>query len=214
MRHSSIYGVFVCTVALFAAVLGDAVVEGISNANILWHGEYTDRSSLDLLPVFLLAVAALMLTQGLSLLAQARETGLSTRALIVSTSRALMPREISRLLPAIFALQILVLFSMETTEQIVVYGHALGGALWLGGPVAMSLLTHALFAVAAAFSISHVVSALGNALTRIVKGIFARFVVRARSVIVLAPERVFCALALIVTTALVERGPPLSVALS
>jgi len=215
VKRSSIYGVFICAAALFAATLGDAVVEGISNADILWHGSYTDRSSLDLLPMFLLALAALIVTQGLSLLTQARETGLSTRALILSTSRALMPREVTRLLPAIFALQILVLFSMETAEQIVVYGHAFGGTLWLGGPIAMSLLIHAVFSVAAAFSISSTLSALANALTRMVKCIFARFAARAHPTIVLSPERIFCALTLIVTASLVERGPPpLSPALS
>jgi hypothetical protein len=211
VKRSSIVGVFVCAAAMFAAALGDAVVEGISNANVLWHGNYTDRSSLDVLPVLLLAVAALICAQGLSLAAQARQTGLSTRSLILSTSRALMPREIMPLVPAIFGLQICVLFGMETTEQIVVYGHAFGGVLWLGGPVAMSLLIHAFFGVAAAFLISNALRVLGAMLTRIVKCIFAGFVRRARATIVLSVERVFCALLLIVTASLVERGPPPSV---
>ncbi len=212
MKHSSIYGVFVCAVALFAAVLGDVVVEGISNAQIFWRGNYTDRSSLDLLPVFVLAVAALIATQSLALLARASETGISLRALILSTSRALMPREVARLLPAIFALQILVLFSMETTEQVVVYGHAFGGALWLGGPVVMSLTIHALFSVSAAFGLSSALSALSETITRIVKCLFARFVACARSTIVHFRKRVVFALALIVTESLVERGPPLPIA--
>ncbi len=212
MKHSSIYGVFVCAVALFAAVLGDVVVEGISNAQIFWRGNYTDRSSLDLLPVFVLAVAALIATQGLAVLAQKSETGLSARALILSTSRALMPRDIARLLPAIFALQVLVLFSMETAEQVVVYGHAFGGALWLGGPIVMSLTIHALFSVSAAFGLSIALSALGETITRIVKCIFARFVACARLTIVTLPKRIVFALALIVTESLVERGPPVLIA--
>jgi hypothetical protein len=48
VKRSSVHGVFVCAVALFAAVLGDAIVEGIPNANILWPDDYTDRSLLDL----------------------------------------------------------------------------------------------------------------------------------------------------------------------
>jgi hypothetical protein len=212
VKHSSIYGLFICAVALFAAVLGDAVVEGISNAGILWHGNYTDGSSLDLVPVFLLAVTALVLMQGFALLEHARQTGLSMRAVILSTSRALTPRDVARLLPVIFALQIVVLFGMETIEQIVVYGHAFGGAIWLGGPVVVSLMIHALCGVAAAFSISNAVGAIGDALTRIVTCIFARFVACARSAVVLSRRRIFFALALIVTASLVERGPPLSVA--
>jgi hypothetical protein len=208
VKHSTIYGVFVCAAALFAAVVGDAVVEGISNSGIFWRGRYTDGSSLDLLPVFLLAIAALIATQVLSLVAQARETGLSTRSLIVSTSRLLAPRAMLRLLPIVFGLQLCMLFSMETTEQIVVYGHLFGGVLWLGGPVAFSLLLHAGIAIGATFALSHVLRALGAALTRIVTSIFARFITCARPVIVSARERVAYVLALIVTASLVERGPP------
>lgn len=208
VKQTSIYSAFVCTVALFAAVLGDLVVESVSNAQILWRGNYTDRSSLDLLPVFLLAVTALVLTNGLLLLAQARESGLSTRSLILSTSRALRGSEIARLLPAIFAAQLFVLFCMETTEQVVVYGHALGGTLWLGGPVAISLSVHALFGVAAAFGLAKTVSALAEAITRIVTCIVARFVECSRSTVLLLRKRIAFTLALIVIDSLVERGPP------
>jgi hypothetical protein len=213
LKRTSVYIVFVCAVALFAAVIGDAVVEGVSNTGALWRGNYTDRSSLDLFPVFLLAVTAFIMTKGLSLLEHARATGLSTRAIVLSTSRAVVAAEIVRLLPIIFMLQLAILYSMETTEQIFVYGHAFGGTLWLGGPVAASLVIHALCAVATAFVLSSALSALGRALTRIVRCMFARFVVRARRTIVLGPRRVFCALALIVTAAFVERGPPAIIAL-
>jgi hypothetical protein len=208
VKRSSIVGVFVCAIALFAAALGDALVEGISNADILWHGNYTDHSSLDIFPAFYLAVVALVLTQGVSLFAQARKSGLSTRSLILSTSRVLTTREIARLLPAIFGLQLFVLFSMETTEQLAVYGHVLGGALWLGGPITVSLAIHASVTVAAALSISNALGVLGATLTRIVKCIFARFVVCARPSMALSLKPVFYALALIVTDSLVERGPP------
>ena len=80
MKHSSIFGIFVCGIALFSAALGDAVDEGISNANVLWHGNYTDRSSLDISPAFLMAATALVFTHGLSFYAQARESRLSARS--------------------------------------------------------------------------------------------------------------------------------------
>jgi hypothetical protein len=206
----SIRGTFVCIVALLAAVLGDALVEGLSNAGILWHGQYTDQSSLDLFPV-LLAVIAIALMLGRSVKQQIRATGLPARTLIVSTSRALIPNEIAAALPAIFSLQLFILFSMETIEQIVVYGHDFGGTLWLGGPIAVSLLIHALFAVACAFLLSGALRALTNALIRVVRCIFARYVelVRTGQVETLRSTRECAAPQLIISASIVERGPPL-----
>ena len=48
------------------------------------------------------------------------------------------------LFSAIFAAQLVVLYAMETSEQIAVAGHALGGTVWLGAPVAVALALHAL----------------------------------------------------------------------
>lgn len=208
MKHSSIVGIFVCGIALFSAALGDAVVEGISNADVLWHGNYTDHSSLDILPAFLVAATALVLTHGFSFYARVSRSRQSARSLVLSTSRILTARQMLRLLPAAFALQLVALYGMETTEQIAVYGHAFGGALWLGGPIAPSLVIHAGVAVGAAFSLSKALAALGDMLTHIVKCIFARFVACARASIVVSLKRVSYALALIVTDSLVERGPP------
>jgi hypothetical protein len=213
VKNTSIRGVFICTAALLAAVLGDAVVEGVSNAGILWHGHYTDQSSLDLVPVLVLAAIGGVITLGL-FVRRHLAPGLAPtmRALLLSTSKFLAPREIARLLPAILALQMLVLFGMETAEQFVVYGHTFGGTLWLGGPIAASLFVHALLTAGCAFSISSAVTAVANALTRIVKCIFAWFValVRASPAMAICNERLFCLLQLIATASRVERGPPLS----
>jgi hypothetical protein len=210
-RRSSIVGIFACAAALLAAVLADALVEGISNSDIVWHGHYTDQSSLDLLPVFLVAVLALILTLGTWLLAEARETRSSTRSLIRSSARVQIRGQITRLLPAIFALQIVVLFVMETVEQIIVYGHAFGGTLWLGGPVVISLLTHALVTVVCAFSLSSGLRALAKALFPILTCIFARYVAQlhVRPMTAQRRTRVLCVLQLVITSSDVERGPPL-----
>ena len=214
VNHTSIRGVFACSAALLAAVAGDAVLEGISNAGILWHGHYTDRSSLNLLPVFLLAVLAIIATLGLSVCRRARETGLSARSLLISSSRSLAEPNVVRLLPAIFLLQILVLFSMETMEQIAVYGHIFGGVLWMGAPIIASLLGHAFFTVVSAFSLSKGLEALTKALVSIVKQLFMLLAALAgeRPAPILHPERVR-AVQLLISALLGERGTPLFIAL-
>ena len=112
-----IRAVFICAVAFLAATLGDALVESISNAQVLWQGHYTDRSSLNLLPMSAVALAAFMTTLALVLAEYLRRTGGSPRELWSSAARVLVPSDIpspSALLPAIFALQIPTLFAMET----------------------------------------------------------------------------------------------------
>jgi hypothetical protein len=69
------------------------------------------------------------------------------------------------------------------------------------------------WSLAAAFSASNALSALDHALVRIVKCIFARFVTHGRPTTILWLERIFGALALVVTASFVVRGPPLLVAL-
>jgi hypothetical protein len=200
----------VCTAALVAAALGDALVEGLSNAGVLWQGQYTDQSSLDLLPLFV-AVIAIVVLLGRWVKRKIRSTGLPARTLIASTSRALVPNEMTSALPAIFALQLSILFSMETIEQIVVYGHDFGGTLWLGGPIAVSLLIHALIAIACAFLFSGALRAVARALICAVKCIFARYVeiLAAHRAETLRPEQTCRAPQLIVAASIVQRGPPL-----
>jgi hypothetical protein len=122
--------IYICSVAFLAATLGDALVESISNAQVLWQGHYTDRSSLDLLPMSAVALATFMTTLTLVVTEYLRRTDGSPRELWSSAARVLVPSDIPSLLPAIFALQIPTLFAMETVEQIVVYGHPLGETLW------------------------------------------------------------------------------------
>jgi hypothetical protein len=133
--------IFCCATAVLAAALSDPVVEGLSNAGLFGPGAYTDHSTLDVAPT---------LAVGL---------GLSLLFIICAVRRALAPhrcapgwlraaaslidqRSAQRLLPAIFALQMSVLWLMETLEQIVVVGHPFGGMIWLGGPLAASLVFH------------------------------------------------------------------------
>ena len=162
----SIRSAFVVTVSFCAATLGDLVLEGISNSGLLWRGHYTDNSSLDLLPMCGLALLALLVT--FCLLVREQVVG-SFRALMYSMPRALRARVVVRLLPAIVALQLVTLFTMETVEQIVVYGKPLGGSLWLGAPTAVALLVHAIIGSAIAFGIALVLTRSADHVVRVVR---------------------------------------------
>jgi len=208
---SLIRAVFICAVAFLAATLGDALVESISNAQVLWRGNYTDRSSLDLLPMSAAALTAIMATLTLVLSEYLRRTGGSPRELWSSAARVLVPCDIPSLLPAIFALQIPTLFAMETVEQIVVYGQPLGGTLWLGGPILAALVLHALIAATCAFLVARGLTALAQTLLRAVAFVLSWFIERQETRPTLVPrsqpirraEQTFC------RTHTGERGPPL-----
>ena len=62
---------------------------------------------------------------------------------------------------------------METMEQIVVYGHPLGGMLWLGGPIAISLVLHAFACAAFLFFIAHCIRALALRTARAIRALYA-----------------------------------------
>jgi hypothetical protein len=160
---------FALAVAFLGAATGDAVLEGISNAGLLWRGHYTDNSSVDLLPMLCVAAVALGTTLVLMVRTRMRRSRSCVRALLASASRALSLPMVARLLPAIFALQLLALFLMETCEQVAVYGHPLGGSLWLGAPVLASLFLHGAFAAASAFGLASFVTACAERIVRVVR---------------------------------------------
>jgi hypothetical protein len=191
MKQSAILKAFIATAAVLAAVMGDAAVESISDAGVLWHGRYTDRSSVDLLPVALIALIGLALTLGSLLSAYLSGSRQMTRRFVVSSARVLTPHQIMRVVPSIFGLQLVVLLVMETLEQVVVYGHASGGTLWLGGPIVASLLIHAIAAIVSAFGIASSLRRLADALLRAVACIFGEYLPfeRSRPLFLLRPGR-------------------------
>jgi hypothetical protein len=160
---------FVFTSAIAAAVIGDAVVEAVSNSLIAWRGAYTDRSSLDLLPMSLFAALMFALVVSLMMRRELAAGRLSERALIIAVSRLFGPRDVTRLLGPTFLLQIATLFGMETVEQSIVYGHPLGGALWLGGPMIASLIIHFALGVACAFGLARALADFARAVGKLVR---------------------------------------------
>jgi hypothetical protein len=149
VRVSSKRLLFCLAVAVIAAAVADPIVEFVSNAGWFGPGSFTDRSNLDVFPALLAGSGVL----ALYLIGAAR-------AVLAGTA---LPRRLASLVPAIFVLQIAALYVMETAEQLIVGGHTLGPAVWLGGPILASLAIHAAFCVTITFWIAR--SARGLALT-------------------------------------------------
>jgi hypothetical protein len=157
---------FCLAVATIAAVIGDFIVEDASNHGIFGPGDFTDHSSWILSPALLAGSVfiALHLFHRLrdAQLAQVGPSWLQlTRNAIGSNAWSLIP--------LVFAIQLVTLFTMERTEQLVVYGHFLPGAIWLGGPIVASLSIHALLCCLVTLTAASLVRILANATVQLVK---------------------------------------------
>lgn len=124
---------FCIAAALVAASIADPLVEFASNSGSFGPGSFTDHSNQDVLP----ALAAGLALGAVYVFCRAR------RILTAHGGAVVRAIGVRPLLPYIFAVQIALLYGMETVEQIVVAGHSLGGTIWLGGPPAASLGVHA-----------------------------------------------------------------------
>ncbi len=129
---------------MLAAALADPCLEFASNAGWFGSGRFTDHSMADVLPTLLFGALFLV----------AQLLGIFRRASIRLRLDEPLRRPLARLLPGIFMLQLALLFSIESLEQRLVYGDFLGGALWLGAPIAIALVVHALFTLCTAFLVA------------------------------------------------------------
>ena len=145
--------------AVIAAAVADPIVEFASNAGAFGSGNFTDRSNLDVLPALLAGIGLLAIY-------------LVRRARTVLADRS-FARGVASRVPVIFCLQILALYVMETGEQFITYGHALGPAIWLGGPVLVSLAVHAAICIALVLWIAHSAPTLARTTLRVIRVIRA-----------------------------------------
>ena len=164
---------FCFAVAVLAAAITDPLVEAASNAGSFGSGNYTDHSNLNIVPA--LCVAALL--AGFLLFLRVRDV-LEHRSeplpqWLRMSGDALAGQRLCSLLPGIFAVQLVALFFMETCEQIVVAGRPLGGTIWLGGPVLISLALHATMCFATTFIAGEAMRCSAHTALRI-----ARFILR------------------------------------
>jgi hypothetical protein len=130
---------FCLAVAIVAAAVADPCVEAISNAGFFGPGPYTDRSNLDVVPALFVGMLC-VLTYFV----------LRVRRELARVSDEAIRQRGGRLLVCAYGVQLGVLAAMETLEQILVYGHTLGGTVWLGGPVWFALAIHACVCLAVA----------------------------------------------------------------
>ncbi|MBV8343936.1 MAG: hypothetical protein JO190_02955 [Candidatus Eremiobacteraeota bacterium] len=199
MANSSIRWGFCAALAVISAAFADPLVEFASNAGWFGRGSFTDHSNLDVVPT-LVAGAGLMVLY------------LVRRAPWVVAGRA-FPRGVTPLLPTIFLLQILTLYGMETAEQLLVFGHVLGPAVWLGAPPLISLTIHAATCFAVTLWFGRSIRTLAATTLRVIRliraiatlavrsaGMPARRVFYARPFKELAP--VLCSIG--------ERAPPIA----
>jgi hypothetical protein len=147
--------VFVLASAVAGAAAIDPLVERMSNAGVFGSGSFTDHSNLDVLPAFGVA-AVLSLVFVIAAARRMLSRSCFAPAWLRNSAHALDGGALPKLIPAIFCVQLVVLFSMETLEQIAIAGHPMSGLLWLGGPPLISLLMHAAGCTVSAFALARV----------------------------------------------------------
>lgn len=152
--------------AVLGAALGDALIERASSAGWFGAGRYTDGSTADIFPALVLGLLVAAFIAAFRAYA-ALERGHTARLLLASSEEALSCGTV-RLLPLAFAFQVAVLFVMETVEQFVVWHHGLGGTVWLGGPIAVSLCAHLAICAGVLGALSTMIRALAASAVRII----------------------------------------------
>jgi hypothetical protein len=172
-RHRTLVPLlFGIVVAALAAAFASPLVESLSNHGVFGRGTFTDGSNADVFPV---TIAGLLLAAAF-LAVRIRHSYFSSRSHHRhELSEALSLRRLARMLPVIFIVQIVMLWTMETIEQHVVVGHGLGPTIWLGGPIAASLTIHALFCIGAALLARRILIVVEPRAIRILRAILAFF---------------------------------------
>jgi hypothetical protein len=206
---------FCLAVAIIGAAIADPMVESASNAGWFGPGNFTDHSTADVIPALLLGCLAVLAYLGLRVRAALTGVSGSREDLLRATGQAL-DSGLERLLPRAFALQILVLYAMETAEQYIVWGHGLGPTIWLGAPALISLAAHAAVCVVVACIVVGSVRALARATVRVIRFIQAFTTLPIRSIQPLARFSRDCvtyaSLGTVLLCGIGERAPPLIVA--
>lgn len=161
MRSPPSGSAFVVAAGIFSAATIDPIVEALSNAGLFGTGSFTDHSNADVIPALFLAVGMLVLVAALRL---RRLAGRPSPAWLRFCNSSLERISAHQLIPFVFAMQLVTLFSMETLEQTFVTHHYLGGFVWLGAPPTIALLLHFFGGVVAALLLAHLVRSASAAI--------------------------------------------------
>jgi len=202
---------FCLAVAFIGAAIADPLVEALSNAGVFGPGNYTDHSMVDVIPALAIGLTAATVW----LLIEVRKLlgrPVCKPRWLSRSLRALDAQCIAKMYPVIFAVQLVILFSMETLEQIAVYGHVIGLLIWLGGPIAVSLLAHALVCACATFILHRVTRKCAAAIVVIgcfIARLFAVRAVRANDTLTISWQAISARVASPLPCRIGGRAPPL-----
>lgn len=128
-------------VAILAAAVGDPIVEAIASTGALGSG-YHDADRSAVLPA---AVAGILLAAGAFVLRCLQEWGNAPHR--IDRRRRIHATPDSSLSPLlqwtiVFGLQLLIVFGMQTSEQLLAYGHVTTWHGWLGAPAWFALASY------------------------------------------------------------------------
>lgn len=144
-HNTLLFLVFGCA-ALCAADLGHAVVAALTRFGLA-IGPYGSYNHGAVIPA-LLAAGACALLAFLNIVGQAIARATRLRGDWLSHVAAMLAQASTlRIAPAVFIGQLLVLFAMESAEQIAALGHPLGLIASFGGPLLFVLAIHAIAAL-------------------------------------------------------------------
>jgi hypothetical protein len=118
---------------------------------------------------------------GLRCLEMWRRSAPRSRDWLVDAATIISSRAPARDFPYVLGMQLTALFVMESSEQILLGGKLAGGTAWLGGPVAFSLLTHALIGFGCVLLLQWCMRAIQATFASLVSGAIESFLIaRAR----------------------------------
>ncbi len=166
--RSSAGWVFRGAAAVIAAAMADPIIESLSNAGVFGPGRFTDHSTIDVIPALCVAlglvlILVVMLARGLIKESDHPPQWVRSCAAFVGS------RSLWNMLPSTYLMQMVVLFGMETLEQIATAGHPLGAMVWLGAPIAASMIIHAISCVVFTWALSRIVVSSARTIARAVR---------------------------------------------
>jgi len=165
---SSAGWVFRGAAAVIAAAVADPIIEGLSNAGVFGPGRFTDHSNIDVIPALCIALGLLLILVALLARGLIKE-GPYPPKWVRSCAVFVGSRSLWNMLPSTYLMQMIALFGMETLEQIATAGHPLGAMVWLGGPVAASMIIHGISCVVFTWALSRIVVSSARTIARAVR---------------------------------------------
>lgn len=171
----------IASIALAGAAIGDFCVESISNTGV-FGAAFFDDDQRNVYPTLIFGVALGLLVLGASLVVACRRARRPLSATkseqIIDDAVRMLLRTPARALPALYVFQTLIVFVMESVEQLSDDGRLAGGCVWLGGPPAFSLLFHACVAAMCLTVVVHSMRAVLRAVGLLVRCVTSALVIR------------------------------------